>query len=120
VLAGRPRGQHAAPGGRPGKSQWLDPQLREELAYCVPLGIPHSRFLSWAEEDQAFLRERSTVCTGCGTRQADWDRDRFAYVAESHQCSGCELLAQEQENLPKQAQGIRSYLVPRSPADSME
>lgn len=82
----------------------------------MPLGIPHSAFLGWDESDQdkalAYVRERATVCIGCGTRQVEWATDRFAYVAESHQCPGCELLAQEQENVPDKAKGVRVYLVP--------
>lgn len=83
----------------------------------MPLGIPHSAFLSWEEADQdkalAYRREQSTVCTGCGTRQAEWDADRFAYVGESHQCAGCEVLEQERENVPDKAKGVRVFLVPR-------
>lgn len=86
----------------------------------MPLGIPHSTFLSWDEDDQdkalAYRRERATVCTGCGTRQVEWEDDRFAYVAESHQCLGCEVLAQERENIPDEALGVWTYLVPASQA----
>lgn len=78
-------------------------------------------FLSWDEDDQdkalAYMREQATVCTGCGTRQADWDLDRFAFVAQAHQCPGCEVLAQEQDNVPDKARGVRVFLVPRALAE---
>lgn len=84
----------------------------------MPAGIPHSVFLSWDEDDQdkalAYRREQATVCTGCGTRRAEWEADRFAYVAQSHQCPGCEVLSQEQDNVPPKARGVHSYLVPRA------
>lgn len=86
----------------------------------MPLGIPHSVFLTWDEVDQdkalAYQREQATVCV-CGTRQAEWEADRFAYVAESRQCPGCELLEMERENVPDKAKGVRSFLVPRALTD---
>ena len=76
-------------------------------------------FLSWDEIDQAkalawSLRQRQT-CPGCDTRKSEWDADPFAYVGEIDRCPGCELLAQEEDNLPegKGARGMRRYLVPR-------
>lgn len=87
----------------------------------MPLGIPHSAFLDWPDEDQdkalAYVREKATICTGCGTRQVEWDEDRFAYVSDSRQCPGCELLAMEQDNIQEGALGVRSFLVRRAQAE---
>lgn len=93
-----------------------------ELAYCVPLGIPHSEFLSWDVVDQdkalAWQREQAKVCRGCGTRKEEWDRDKFAYVGEIECCPGCELLEQEKEHMKDQeergARGLSARLVPRA------
>ena len=99
----------------------MNGRLREELDYCVPLGIPHSRFLSWSEEDQdkalAYLREMAQVCSDCGTRGAEWVDDKFAYIGDSVRCSGCEVLAQERRNVPDGAGGVRVRLLPRAVAE---
>jgi hypothetical protein len=86
------------------------------LAYVVPKGIPHSEFLGWDPLDQdkalAWEAEQRTVCTGCGTRKSEWDKDRFAYVGQQHYCPGCDVLAQEQENVREGAHGFSVGLVP--------
>lgn len=87
-----------------------------ELAYCVPLGIPHSEFLSWPDVDQDkaidFVQYQRGACPGCGTRREEWEADRFAYVAESERCPGCEVIAQEQDSVPDDAdtRGVRWFL----------
>jgi hypothetical protein len=92
------------------------------LAYCVPLGIPHSEFLSWDPDDQdealGFLREKAKVCSGCGTRDDEWQRDRDAYVSDEKICPGCELIEQAKEQLPKNAKGVKVFLVPRAIAEA--
>jgi len=89
------------------------------LAYCVPLGIPHSVFLSWDPDDQdkalAYMRAKAEICTTCGTRQAEWDEDRYAYIGEMKRCVGCELLEMEQENVPDGEKGIKVFLVKNGP-----
>ncbi len=86
------------------------------------MGIPHSRFLSWSEDDQdkalAFLRDRSSVCSGCGTRQREWEGDRFAFVAQSTTCLGCEVIEMERDNIHEGAKGVRIFLSPRVLASS--
>jgi hypothetical protein len=99
------------------------------LAYCVPLALPHSKFRSWDQDDQdkalAFLRVQRETCQNCGTRMEEWDGkrggDRFAYVAESERCPGCELIAQEHENIHNAAgesggttKGVRVFLLPNT------
>lgn len=53
------------------------------------------------------------MCDGCATRREDWEKDRFAHVAKSWQCPGCELLAMERSNVPEGLEGVKTYLVPR-------
>ena len=81
----------------------MNERLREELDYCVPLGIPHSVFLSWEEDDQdkalAYQREMAKVCSGCGTRQVEWDEDPDAYIGWVRRCEGCSRLNRERLNL---------------------
>jgi hypothetical protein len=71
----------------------------------VPRGIPHSVFLAWDADDRDkalwwLIHQRGT-CPTCGTRPEEWDEDQggdlHAYVAEPHQCRGCEVLAQGEE-----------------------
>lgn len=87
----------------------------------MPLGLPHSEFLSWSEDDQdkalAYRRWKAEECPGCGTRKSKWDADRFAYVAQTERCLGCELISMEHENVPKGEKGIRIFLVLRSYAE---
>lgn len=94
------------------------------MAYCAPLGIPHSTFLSWPEEDQdkalEWKREQASVCSGCGTRRAEWEADRFAYIAHPTICPGCELIEQERKNVPDRALGVRIGLLPRSVVEAMD
>jgi len=35
----------------------------------------------------------------CGTRLAEWDNDRHAYIAESYRCPGCEKVHYEEEKI---------------------
>lgn len=51
----------------------------------------------------------------CGTRKDEWQEDRFAYVAMSERCPGCEILEQESATHDKDAKGVRSFLVKNTP-----
>lgn len=95
----------------------------------MPLGIPHSVFLNWAPDDQdkalAWAKDQASRCPNCGTRQEDWDRDRFAYIAETRQCPGCEVIGQERRNIDQWEQesgnhhhGVSVVLVPKALARS--
>lgn len=90
--------------------------MLEELAYCVPLGLPHEEFLEWPEDSQdkalAYMRMKRSTCPDCGTRMEEWEEDRFAYVSDSWQCPGCELLTMEDSNVPDDAKGVHKRLVP--------
>lgn len=96
----------------------MNERLFEELSYCVPLGIPHSVFLSWSPMDQdkalAYRREMRTVCNRCGTRKAEWEENPDAYLGHIEYCEGCARLESEDDNLPENKQerrGMRPTLV---------
>lgn len=92
------------------------------MAYCVPLGIPHSEFLGWSDDDQdkalAWLAHEREKCGRCGTTKAQWDPaqggSRFAFVADVDRCMGCEVLDMANRDLAKQEDtlGVRVGLVP--------
>ena len=100
-----------------------------ELAYCVPLGIPHSEFLSWPADDQdkalAYLAAESEKCRKCRTRAADWDPkqggSRTAFVADISRCLGCELIQMAERDLKDSPEGdmlgIQIGLVPNDEDD---
>lgn len=108
------------PGGALGKRLRDDEQLLAELSYCVPLGIPHSRFLSWLPDDQdkalAYQRHVNETCTGCGTRRDEWERDPDAFIADVTICPGCERIEQENENGPAKKKGAKVGLLPKDAA----
>lgn len=82
----------------------------------MPLGIPHSRFLSWDEEDQdkalAFVRAKAELCPECGTREHDWQQDPDAWRSNNRRCKGCEVLEIERGNIPEGEKGVKVYLEP--------
>lgn len=96
---------------------------------CELYRIPHSHFLGgplvWSVLDRekalAYQGWKARHCPGCGTREEEWDPerggDRFAYVAETYRCPGCELRAMEQENIPDGAKGVKIALVPNIDLD---
>lgn len=84
----------------------------------MPLGIPHSKFLSWDEDDQdkalAYMAEKRSVCEHCGTRKEVWDADPNAYVGWQDRCKGCEVIEQEKDNIDQaHSKGVKVMLVPR-------
>lgn len=103
-----------------GKRLRDDQRLNEELAYCVPLGIPHSVFLAWPISDQdkalAYLRHKAQACPDCGTRQEDWDENDNAYIGDLYHCEGCARVAQEQDNIPEGSKGMHIRLLPEDVA----
>jgi hypothetical protein len=102
--------------------------LHEQLAYVVPLGIPHSVFLSWEPLDQdkalAWQREQKKICPGCGTRPEQWDRDKTAFVGDIRHCWGCDTLDLERDNVRAMQEegavtrGLSVGLVPKEFAKS--
>ena len=91
----------------------------------MPLGIPHSQFLSWSDTDQAkalaWQRWQREKCASCGTRRGEWKKDPFAYVASGEVCPGCELVEQEHSNVPKdhRTSAYKVGLLPRHVHEQM-
>lgn len=96
----------------------------------MPLGIPHSVFLSWDQLDQdkalAYIRAKAEVCDVCGSRDEDWvDPETGRKLDHPHltpigiRCHGCT----ETESYRKSAlegkheSGIRVVLVPDEMVD---
>lgn len=87
------------------------------------MGIPHSVFLSWSEDDQdkalAFEEVKSEVCPQCATRESDWvddegyplDDPRFQPV--THRCHGCAEIAKLKRTIPDDEEGIFVLFVTR-------
>lgn len=88
------------------------------MRYCAPKALPHSTFLAWSDDDQdkalAWQRFEDETCPGCGTRPDEWEHDRTAFVGDQTRCLGCEVLAQERENVPDDAKGVHVRLVTRA------
>ena len=76
-------------------------------------------FRGWNDDDQdyalAWCRLDRERCSGCGTRLADWERDRGFLVGEPYQCPGCEQVEIAQEAAPKTSKGV--YIRLRKPED---
>lgn len=87
----------------------------------MPLGIPHSRFLSWDPDDQdkalAWRRYQSELCTGCGTHPDEWDENPDAYFGDFYTCPGCERLEAERDNVPEGAKGVHYRLLTKEQTD---
>lgn len=121
-------GRAAGDTARRGKRLISDVRLRTELELCDRWGIPHSVFRgigdgTWTARDRAkalaYREYQRTVCPQCGTRDAEWDEtaggDENAYVAATHKCVGCEVIADKQAELPTEGQaarGMKVYLLP--------
>ncbi len=105
-----------------------DARFRSELALCHDRGIPHSRFLSWAELDQdkalAYAAYKASVCQGCGTRAAEWEPekggDKHAYAAATSTCPGCQVRGDLERHLSDsglEVSGRYVVLLPRAEAE---
>lgn len=85
--------------------------------------MAHSVFLGWSDLDQdkalAYQRFADETCAGCGTRDDEWEADRFAFVGDQVRCAGCEVLEQERENIPEAAKGVHVRLVTRAYGEQM-
>lgn len=94
----------------------------------MPLGIPHSEFLSWDEDDQdkalAYQHEQSIRCGECGTSRAEWEDDPLAYMGDAWTCMGCETIELEQENTADAreagARGVKHGLITRDEYERRE
>lgn len=93
------------------------------MAYCAPLGIPHSRFLDWEERDQdkalAWLAFERTKCPGCSTFPEDYlDEDKKMispppWKVSDQICYGCLLIKDKTDEIgDKNLVGHNLYMVP--------
>lgn len=79
----------------------------------------------WTEQDvqlalQWQARQRG-ACPSCTTRPEEWEKDRFAYVATTRACPGCEVITQEKRNIPEHAQEyVHVGLILRELAQELE
>jgi len=78
-----------------------------EMGWCSDHGLPHSALLEWDQEDRAKLHahliEESTRCVMCGTKDWEWEENKFAYMAQEKTCQGCYLkhmASEEGDSLP--------------------
>lgn len=94
----------------------------------MPLGIPHSDFLCWSEDDQdkaiAWNIEDRTRCKRCGTKPFEWLDENGReiipppYEATDRRCMGCATLDQHRSEIPSELKSsIDAYLVPGTEAD---
>jgi hypothetical protein len=100
-----------------------------ELEFCTSHGIPHSRFLSWSEQDQdkalLWMIEERSKCPSCGTHHDEWweavedgkgkeqPKSPPPYVAETRTCLGCEILGDAREQIPdNKGNSVHIHLVP--------
>lgn len=98
--------------------------MRSELAICETYQISHSHYLGgppvWTAEDrskvEALAEWKAGVCSGCGTHEDWWDRAKgghpFAFITDTHRCPGCEIKAQEQDQIPAHVKGVTVHLIP--------
>lgn len=97
-----------------------------ELAYCVPLGIPHSTFLDWDDDDRAkaiaYRRWDSARCGQCGTFPDEWLDERGRVMAdppwepEVVSCEGCRQIDETRKQIADEGvPGLQVRLVPPRP-----
>lgn len=92
----------------------------------MPLGIPHSVFLSWNPDDQdkhlAYVRAKNEICPECGTREEDW-RDPTTMIEHNPprweplvvRCVGCTELERERKSLKIDSSAVRVVAAPFDP-----
>lgn len=90
------------------------------MDYCGPIGLPHSHFLSWDEEDQdkaiAWKLYKASLCPHCGSDPNDWIGEDMRtlepppYKVETVRCYGCVSLKDAHDLQPKDEVGYLNYL----------
>lgn len=72
----------------------------------------------------AHRRVQAEKCNGCGTTKEEWEEDRFAYVAHTWVCPGCENVENERHNDPLKDEGgtpgLKTYLLPRQVSEAVD
>jgi len=121
---------------RPGKRLTHDERLRAELELCDRWGIPHSQFLGathgrWTARDRekalAYRAYLATCCSSCGTRYEDWDHghdgEEDAYEVTVQRCTGCQVIADKQDELQRSGtdpHGLKVGLLPAAVKAAMD
>lgn len=106
-----------------------DLQLRAEMEYCGPNGIPHSTFLGagigiWSEHDRELalawdLRRRATC--RCSTRRDQWHGNPQAFEVDAFDCPGCYALAKARKQLKDdQHDHVHLFLTPATDDDDAD
>lgn len=89
------------------------------MEYCAPLGIPHSEFMGWNDDDRnkalSYVAWKKKFCSKCGTDPDEWmDEDgKFAepppYEAVTNVCYGCATLEEERAGMDKEVATSTRY-----------
>lgn len=98
------------------------------MAYCAPLGIPHSHLMSWdrADVDKAisYTSWKGKFCSKCGTDPQEWLDEKGEaiepppYIAVTHTCLGCATLDEQRAELPKESSShLNTFLKRAKPKD---
>lgn len=94
------------------------------MRVCKDWQIPHSQYLggppAWTPLDRAKAEAladfEAALCQMCGTNPDWFDPEkgghRYAMIAESWRCPGCELEAQLREQIPHAEKGVHVRLIP--------
>jgi hypothetical protein len=97
------------------------------MAVCRQYRIPYGHFLGgpniWTDLDRQMALEYEIlvrVKCECGTYAHEWEEDPHAYIAHSWRCPGCEIIAQEQENIPEGEKGVHVGLLPADVAEELD
>lgn len=96
-----------------------------EMDYCGPLGLRHSEFHSWPQDDQdkaiAWTLGKARRCGQCGTVSDDWldeegeYREPPPYLAKSKLCGGCQAIHDKMDLIPDDRKSFTHvYLEPWS------
>jgi hypothetical protein len=89
------------------------------MEYCAPLGIPHSKFLGWSDEDRSkaisYMQWKKKFCQRCGTDPSEWigpdgkTVEPPPYEPVTHVCYGCAALEEERVALSKEDSSSSKY-----------
>lgn len=92
------------------------------MAYCGPLGIAHSEFLSWDDLDQdkaiAWLGFEKSRCPGCNTFPHEYldDEGRVLnqppYIVYSERCYGCVGIEDKNKEIGANKVGYHLRMIP--------
>lgn len=82
----------------------------------------------WTPDDSelalAWKRVQAERCNSCGTFKDEWEDDRFAYIAHTWVCPGCENIENERHNDPAKdhggTPGLKTYLLPREVSETLD